>query len=103
MVDPNNPLTARVIVNRIWQHHFGDGIVRSPDDFGVMGQLPSHQWPDGPEGVATLPSIAPEDLQVTPSPFGDVEHPRPLVAFSDTPSYWATPPRPAGSGRLAWD
>ena len=68
-----------------------------------LGQLPSHQWPDGPEGVATLPSIAPEDLQVTPSPFGDVEHPRPLVAFSDTPSYWATPPRPAGSGRLAWD
>lgn len=42
IVDPANPLTARVIVNRIWQHHFGEGIVRSPDDFGHMGQLPSH-------------------------------------------------------------
>ena len=42
IVDPKNPLTARVIVNRIWQHHFGEGLVRSPDDFGHMGQLPSH-------------------------------------------------------------
>lgn len=42
IVDPKNPLTARVIVNRIWLHHFGEGIVRSPDDFGLMGQLPSH-------------------------------------------------------------
>lgn len=42
IVDPANPLTARVIVNRIWLHHFGEGIVRSSDDFGHMGQLPSH-------------------------------------------------------------
>ncbi|MDB5338954.1 MAG: Protein of unknown function (DUF1553)/Protein of unknown function (DUF1549)/Planctomycete [Planctomycetaceae bacterium] len=42
IVDPKNPLTVRVIVNRIWQHHFGEGLVRSPDDFGHMGQLPSH-------------------------------------------------------------
>ncbi|MEO8942444.1 MAG: PSD1 and planctomycete cytochrome C domain-containing protein [Isosphaeraceae bacterium] len=41
IVDPSNPLTARVIVNRIWQHHFGAGIVRSSDDFGVMGQPPT--------------------------------------------------------------
>lgn len=68
-----------------------------------LGQLPRNQWPDGPDGVTTLPPVAPEDLQVTPSPYGDVEHPRPLVAFSDTPSFWAAPPRPAGSGRLAWD
>jgi hypothetical protein len=42
LVDPSNPLIARVLVNRIWQHHFGEGIVRTPDDFGRMGQSPTH-------------------------------------------------------------
>jgi cytochrome c553 len=42
MVDRSNPLPARVIVNRLWQHHFGEGIVRSPDNFGVLGEPPSH-------------------------------------------------------------
>lgn len=42
IVDPNNPLTSRVIVNRIWQHHFGTGLVGSPGDFGLMGEDPSH-------------------------------------------------------------
>jgi hypothetical protein len=37
-----NPLTARVIVNRIWSHHFGTGIVASLDNFGKMGQAPTH-------------------------------------------------------------
>ena len=38
----DNPLTWRVIVNRIWQHHFGEGIVRSPSDFGFNGERPTH-------------------------------------------------------------
>ena len=38
----NNPLTARVMVNRIWRHHFGEGIVRSVSNFGTMGEKPSH-------------------------------------------------------------
>jgi hypothetical protein len=42
VVDPANPLTARVIVNRLWKHHFGEGLVRTPDDFGVLGQAPTH-------------------------------------------------------------
>ena len=42
LVAPENPLTARVMVNRIWQHHFGEGIVRTPSSFGKMGEPPSH-------------------------------------------------------------
>jgi hypothetical protein len=39
---PSNPLTARVIVNRIWQHHFGRGIVTTENDFGARGDRPTH-------------------------------------------------------------
>lgn len=38
----DNPMTARVLANRIWQHLFGEGIVRSVDNFGISGELPSH-------------------------------------------------------------
>lgn len=42
LTDPDNPLTWRSIVNRVWQYHFGQAIVASPNDFGRMGQLPTH-------------------------------------------------------------
>lgn len=42
VVDPKNPLTRRVLVNWVWQHHFGQGLVRTPDDWGTRGNRPTH-------------------------------------------------------------
>jgi Protein of unknown function (DUF1553)/Protein of unknown function (DUF1549)/Planctomycete cytochrome C len=42
VTDPKHPLTARVLVNRVWRHHIGEGIVRSPDNFGKLGDRPTH-------------------------------------------------------------
>lgn len=42
LTDPENPLTARVMVNRIWHHHFGRGLVRTTSDFGIRGERPTH-------------------------------------------------------------
>jgi hypothetical protein len=42
LVDSSDPLPPRVLVNRLWQHHFGEGIVRSVDNFGVLGERPMH-------------------------------------------------------------
>ncbi len=42
MISPENPLVGRVFVNRVWQWHFGEGIVRTPSNFGKMGERPTH-------------------------------------------------------------
>ncbi|MBX3438375.1 MAG: DUF1553 domain-containing protein, partial [Planctomycetaceae bacterium] len=42
ITEPDNPLTSRVMVNRIWQWHFGEGLVRTPDNFGQLGEQPTH-------------------------------------------------------------
>jgi mono/diheme cytochrome c family protein len=42
LTNKQNPLTARVMVNRLWQHHFGEGLVRTPSNFGKLGEPPTH-------------------------------------------------------------
>lgn len=42
LTDPKHPLTARAIINRVWMHHFGVGLVTTPTDFGVLGERPTH-------------------------------------------------------------
>src|SRR5262249_45729817 len=42
IANKDNPLTARVMVNRIWQHHFGKGLVATPSNFGALGERPTH-------------------------------------------------------------
>jgi len=42
LIDPRHPLTSRVLVNRVWRWHFGKGIVRTTDNFGLLGEAPSH-------------------------------------------------------------
>jgi hypothetical protein len=63
LVDKRNPLTWRSIVNRVWQYHFGRGIVDSPNDFGRMGAAPTHpelldwlaaEFREGPQSIKQL-------------------------------------------------
>lgn len=72
---PEHPLTARVIVNRLWHYHFGRGIVATPNDFGVRGELPSHP--------ALLDWLACELVTSRPKPWS-LKHIHRLIVTSAT-------------------
>jgi Protein of unknown function (DUF1553)/Protein of unknown function (DUF1549) len=94
IVDPRNPLTARVWVNRLWQHHFGEGLVRSPDNFGFMGDPPTHpelldwlaaQFRDGGQSLKQL-----HRLIVTSATYRQASSDNPAFARIDSGNqyYW---------------
>jgi hypothetical protein len=104
IASPANPLTARVIVNRLWHHHFGTGLVDTPSDFGVNGGSPSHpallDWlaselvdPANPADRWRLKHI--HRLIVTSRAYRQTSTARPdaLAADSGSRLLWRYPPR----------
>jgi hypothetical protein len=95
---PGHPLTARVLVNRVWQHHFGAGIVRTVNDFGTRGERPSHpellDWLARAlvDGGWRLKPI--HRLIVLSNAYGQSSHPATAVA--------AEPARTDPDNRLLW-
>jgi hypothetical protein len=94
LAEAKNPLTARVIVNRIWQYHFGTGIVSTASDFGLQGELPTH-----PE---LLDALAAELIQSGWS----LKHIHRQILLSKTWRQSSRPTAPGlatdGSSRLLW-
>ena len=99
LTNPKNPLTARVMVNRIWQHHFGTGLVGTPSDMGTMGAKPTHpellDWLAG-EFVRSGWSIKHmHRLILSSNTYCQSHQPRPeaLEVDADCRLLWRFPPR----------
>jgi hypothetical protein len=92
IADPRNPLTWRSIVNRAWQHHFGRGLVATPNDFGRMGALPSHpellDWLAATflESGASLKRL--HRLIVTSAAYRQSVHDQPAFGSTDADNVW---------------
>jgi hypothetical protein len=92
LTDDRNPLTWRVAVNRVWQYHFGRGIVATPNDFGRMGGLPSHpelldwlavEFRDGGQSLKKL-----HRLIVTSATYRQSSADHPAAAKLDAENVW---------------
>ena len=99
IVAPDNPLAARVIANRLWQHHFGNGLVATPSDFGRMGIPPTHpelldylaaELGDGGWSLKSL-----HRLILTSATYQQSSRPNPAALKIDAGSrlLWRFPPR----------
>ncbi len=94
ITDRRNPLTWRSIVNRVWQYHFGRGLVETPNDFGHMGATPTHpqlldwlavEFRDGGESIKTKGSLKQlHRLMVTSAVYRQVSHDNPEYAKRDS-------------------
>lgn len=109
IASPANPLTPRVIVNRLWQYHFGEGLVSTPSDFGVNGARPTHpellDWLAAellePSADAGLPVAQPWSLKhiqrliLTSAAYRQSSHSRSEALAVDAASrlLWRFPPR----------
>jgi len=99
VASPENPLTARVAVNRVWQHYFGVGLVDTPSDFGRMGSAPTHpellDWlaAEFIRGGWSLKRV--HRLILTSQTFRQAGTPRPgpLAVDAESRLLWRFPPR----------
>jgi hypothetical protein len=99
MADPANPLTARVMVNRLWQYHFGEGLVNTPSDFGANGARPTHpellDWLASEFNARGWSVKAMHRLMVNSATYRQASAMRPECLAIDAGSrlFWRYPPR----------